>query len=43
MLLSLLNIKLDLIRNYVKAMNKDMTAFRYLINKFPRITDKIKE
>lgn len=39
-----LHIKLGLMRNYVKAMNKQSEAFTYLRQKFPRISDaKIKE
>ena len=39
-----LHIKLGLMKNFVKAMNKEGEAFRYLRQMFPRITDaKIKE
>lgn len=39
-----LHIKLGLMKNFVKAMNKDGDGFRYLRQMFPRISDaKIKE
>lgn len=39
-----LHIKLGLMKNFVKAMNKEGEGFRYLRQMFPRITDaKIKE
>jgi len=38
------HIKLGLMKNSVKAMNKDGDGFLYLMNKFPRISEaKIKE
>jgi hypothetical protein len=42
--LPLLHIKLGLMKNFVKAMNKSGHGFQYLQTKFPRISDaKIKE
>lgn len=39
-----LHIKLGLIKNFVKALDKEGNAFKYLKNKFPRISEaKIKE
>jgi len=39
-----LPIKLGLIKNFVKARDKNTAGFMYLKNKFPRISDaKIKE
>lgn len=39
-----LHIKLGLMKNFVKAMNKEGSAFQYLKTKFPRLSDaKIKE
>ncbi|GBL90029.1 hypothetical protein AVEN_178422-1 [Araneus ventricosus] len=39
-----LNIKLDLVKNLVKAMEKNGPAFKYLHEKFPRLSvAKIKE
>ena len=39
-----LHIKLGLMKNFVKAMNKDGAGFQYLKTKFPRISDaKLKE
>ncbi len=39
-----LHIKLGLMKNFVKAMEKTDQAFKYLISKFPRLSDaKIKE
>lgn len=43
-LLPPLHIKLGLFKNFVKAMDKDGAGFRYLKEKFPRVSDaKIKE
>ena len=43
-LLPPLHIKLGLMKNFVKGMNKEGQAFRYLRNKFPKIIDgKVKE
>ena len=43
-LLPPLHIKLGLMKNFVKAMNKQSDAFKHLRQKFPRISDaKIKE
>ena len=37
-------MKLGFIKNFVKAMDRNGTAFKYLKNKFPRISNtKIKE
>jgi hypothetical protein len=42
--LSQLHIKLELIKNFVKAMDQNSAGFTYLKNKFPRISDaKIRE
>ena len=39
-----LHIKLGLMKNFVKAMDKTQAAFKYLIGKFPRLSEaKIKE
>ena len=39
-----LHIKLGLMKNFVKAMDNDSDAFRYLRDKFPELCDaKIKE
>ncbi|GBL75699.1 hypothetical protein AVEN_155006-1 [Araneus ventricosus] len=39
-----LHIKLDLVKNFVKAMDKNGPAFKYLHEKFPRLSvAKIKE
>jgi len=39
-----LHIKLGLMKNFVKAMNKEGAGFRYLRQMFPRISDaNIKE
>ena len=44
MLLPPLHIKLGLIKNFVKAMDRDGSAFIFLKNKFPRISEaKLKE
>ncbi|MFP3032956.1 MAG: hypothetical protein ACEY3M_18210 [Wolbachia sp.] len=38
------HIKLGLMNNFVKALNKDSVAFRYLCNKFPVLSyTKVKE
>lgn len=43
-LLPPLHIKLGLMKNFVKAMNKNGAAFQYLRQKFPRLSDaKVKE
>ena len=43
-LLPPLHIKLGLMKNFVKALDKDGKAFQYLCTKFPKISDaKIKE
>src|ERR1043165_8429011 len=43
-LLPPLHIKLGLVKNFVKAMNRDGEAFKYLKEKFPRLSEaKIKE
>ena len=43
-LLPPLNIKLGLIKSFVKAMNKTKAGFKYLGTKFPRLSEaKIKE
>ena len=43
-LLPPIHIKLDLMINFVKGMNKEEQAFRYLRKKFPKISDaKVKE
>ena len=43
-LLPPLHIKLGLMKNFVKALDRDGAAFKYLISKFPRLSlDKIKE
>ena len=43
-LLPPLHIKLGLMKNFVKAINKNGTAFHYLRQKFPRLSEaKIKE
>ena len=39
-----LHIKLGLMKSFVKAMNNDSDAFRYLRGKFPELSDaKVKE
>lgn len=39
-----LHIKLDLIKNFLKAMDKDGEGFKYLRGKFPQLSDaKVKE
>jgi len=39
-----MHMKLGFIKNFVKAMDRNGTAFKYLKNKFPRISNtKIKE
>ena len=43
-LLPPLHIKLGLLKIFVKGMNKDGQAFRYLNKKFPKVSDaKVKE
>ena len=43
-LLPPLHIKLGLMKNFVKGMNKEGQAFRYLRNKFPKVSNtKVKE
>jgi hypothetical protein len=43
-LLPQLHIKLGLMKNFVKAMNKHGKRFEYLRNKFPKLNDaKLKE
>ncbi|ESN93095.1 hypothetical protein HELRODRAFT_165255 [Helobdella robusta] len=43
-LLPPLHIKLGLMKNFVKSMNKEEQAFKYLRNKFPKLSDaKVKE
>lgn len=43
-LLPPLHIKLGLMKNFVKGMNKDGAAFKYLRDKFPRLSEaKVKE
>jgi len=44
MLLPPLNIKLSLMKNFVKAMDRTGSAFKYLAEKFPQLREaKIKE
>lgn len=39
-----LHIKLGLVKNFVKALDNDSDAFRYLCNKFPELSyAKVKE
>ena len=43
-LLSSMHLKLGLMKNFVKAMNQEETAFTYLREKFPRLSEaKLKE
>ena len=43
-LLPFLNLKLGLMKNFVKAMNQEEVAFAYLREKFPRLNEaKLKE
>lgn len=43
-LLPPLHIKLGLIKNFIKSMDKEGKGFKYIVQKFPRISDsKIKE
>ena len=43
-LLPPLHIKLGLMKNFVKGMNQEGQAFKYLRDKFPRLSDaKVKE
>ena len=43
-LLPPLHIKLGLMKNFVKAMDQTGSAFKYLVEKFPRLCEaKIKE
>jgi hypothetical protein len=42
-LLPPLHIKLGLMKNYVKALNEDSKAFKYLTEKFPQISDAKKK
>ena len=43
-LLPPLHIKLGLMKNFVKALNREGQAFKYLREKFPRLSDaKVKE
>ena len=39
MILHSLHIKLGLMKNYVKAMNKESNAFKYLAMRFPHISE----
>jgi TRAP-type uncharacterized transport system substrate-binding protein len=34
-----MHMKLGLVKNFVKAMDRNSTAFKYLKNKFPRTSD----
>jgi hypothetical protein len=43
-LLPSMHLKLDLMKNFVKAMNQEEAAFTYLREKFPRLSEtKLKE
>jgi len=43
-LLPSMHLKLGLMKNFVKAMNQEQTAFTYLREKFPRLSEaKLKE